>query len=62
MGLLRSPRYGRVAFAVLNHGVPVPAARAKQDAFVRALIDAVAAEPWPYESPTRPTYTLAQVE
>ena len=62
VGLLRSPRYGRVAFAVLNHGLPVPAARAKQDAFVRALIDAVGAEPWPYESPTRPTYTLARVE
>jgi len=62
VGLLRSPRYGRVAFAVLNHGVPVPAARAKQDAFVRALIDAVGAKPWPYATPTRPTYTLAQVE
>ena len=62
VGLLRSPRYGTVAFAVLNHGVAVPAARAKQDAFVRALIDAVGAEPWPYDSPTRPAYTLALVE
>ncbi len=62
MGLLRSPRYGTVAFAVLNHGVPVPSARARQDAFVRALIDAVSAEPWPYETPTRPAYTLAIVE
>jgi serine-type D-Ala-D-Ala carboxypeptidase/endopeptidase (penicillin-binding protein 4) len=62
VGLLRSPRYGVVAFAVLNAGVPVPEARAKQDAFVRALIEAVAAEPWPYETPTRPVYTLAIVE
>jgi hypothetical protein len=42
--------------------VAVPAARAKQDAFVRALIEAVGAEPWPYDSPTRPAYTLAIVE
>ena len=62
VGLLRTRRYGTVAFAVLNAGVPVPAARAKQDAFVRALIEAVDAEPWPYETPTRPAYTLAVVE
>jgi D-alanyl-D-alanine carboxypeptidase/D-alanyl-D-alanine-endopeptidase (penicillin-binding protein 4) len=61
-GLLRSPRYGTVAFAVLNHGVPVPQARKKQDAFVRALIEAVGAEPWPYETATRPAYTLALVD
>ena len=59
---LRSSRYGIVAFGVLNAGVPVPEARARQDAFVRALIDAVGAEPWPYETPTRPAYTLAIVE
>ena len=62
VGLLRSSRYGIVAFGVLNAGVPVPEARARQDAFVRALIDAVGAEPWPYETPTRPVYTLAIVE
>jgi len=62
VGVLRSPRYGTVAFGVLNHGVPVPEARAKQDAFVRALIEAVGAEPWPYETPTRPVYTLALVD
>jgi D-alanyl-D-alanine carboxypeptidase/D-alanyl-D-alanine-endopeptidase (penicillin-binding protein 4) len=62
VGLVRSRRYGVVAFAVLNHDVPVPEARKRQDAFVRALLDAVDAEPWPYETPTRPTYTLADVE
>ncbi len=62
VGLIRSRRYGVVAFAVLNHGVPVPEARKRQDAFVRALLEAVDAEPWPYETPTRPTYTLATVE
>jgi D-alanyl-D-alanine carboxypeptidase/D-alanyl-D-alanine-endopeptidase (penicillin-binding protein 4) len=34
VGLLRSPRYGTVAFGVLNTASPVPQARAKQDAFV----------------------------
>lgn len=62
VGLLRSRRYGTVAFAVLNHDVPVPEARTRQDAFVEALIEAVDAEPWPYETPTRPAYTLAVVE
>jgi hypothetical protein len=51
-----------VAFAVLNHGVAVPEARRWQDAFVRALIEAVDAEPWPYDEPTRPAYMLALVE
>jgi D-alanyl-D-alanine carboxypeptidase/D-alanyl-D-alanine-endopeptidase (penicillin-binding protein 4) len=62
VGLLRSSRYGVVAFGILNAGVPVPEARKKQDAFVRALIEAIGAEPWPYETPTRPAYTLAIVE
>jgi D-alanyl-D-alanine carboxypeptidase/D-alanyl-D-alanine-endopeptidase (penicillin-binding protein 4) len=62
VGLLRSPSRGTVAFAVLNHGVAVPEARRWQDAFVRALIEAVDAEPWPYDEPTRPAYMLALVE
>ncbi len=62
VGLVRSRRYGVVAFAVLNHGVPVPDARKRQDAFVHALLAAVDAEPWPYETATRPTYTLATIE
>jgi D-alanyl-D-alanine carboxypeptidase/D-alanyl-D-alanine-endopeptidase (penicillin-binding protein 4) len=48
VGMLRSGKYGRVAFAILNSGVPVPEARRRQDAFLRALIDATAAEPWNY--------------
>ncbi len=61
-GILRSRRYGTVAFAVLDHNVPVPDARARQDAFVRALIDATDAEAWPYDTPMRPTYLEAIVE
>jgi D-alanyl-D-alanine carboxypeptidase len=61
-GLLRTQRYGVVAFAVLNHGVAVPAARARQDAFVRALADATDAEPWPYAVAARPAYDESTVE
>jgi D-alanyl-D-alanine carboxypeptidase/D-alanyl-D-alanine-endopeptidase (penicillin-binding protein 4) len=48
VGMLRSGKYGPVAFAILNSGVPVPEARRRQDAFLRALMDATAAEPWNY--------------
>jgi serine-type D-Ala-D-Ala carboxypeptidase/endopeptidase (penicillin-binding protein 4) len=61
-GLVRSRTHGTVAFAVLNSWLPVPEARKRQDAFVRALLAAVDAEPWPYEHPTRPTYTLAAID
>jgi len=60
-GALRTRRFGTVRFAVLNHGVPVPDARARQDAFVRGLIEAGEAEPWPYTTPTRPDYLSASV-
>jgi D-alanyl-D-alanine carboxypeptidase/D-alanyl-D-alanine-endopeptidase (penicillin-binding protein 4) len=62
VGALRTPDRGVVRFAVLNRGVPVPDARARQDAFVRALAGAVGALPWPYAEATRPAYLTAQVE
>jgi len=61
-GLVRSRRYGTVAFAVLNHGVAVPEARKRQDAFVRDLLAAVDAEPWEYGEAARPIYAEAIVE
>jgi D-alanyl-D-alanine carboxypeptidase/D-alanyl-D-alanine-endopeptidase (penicillin-binding protein 4) len=60
-GALRTPRYGVVLFAVLNHGVAVPEARARQDAFVRALVAATAAEPWSYTTPMASPYLEAEV-
>ena len=48
VGVLRTRRHGRVRFAVLNSWVPVPEARCRQDAFVRALLAAAGAEPWPW--------------
>ena len=61
-GVLRTPKYGHVAFAVLNSWVPVPEARQRQDAFLRALIDATDAEPWDYVRDDRPIHAEASVE
>lgn len=60
-GALRTPRQGVVMFAVLNHGVAVPEARARQDAFVRALVAATEAQPWPYTTPMSAPYLEAEV-
>jgi D-alanyl-D-alanine carboxypeptidase/D-alanyl-D-alanine-endopeptidase (penicillin-binding protein 4) len=48
VGVLHTQKYGDVAFAILNSWVPVPEARRRQDAFLRALIEATDAKPWPY--------------
>ncbi|HWP65318.1 MAG TPA: D-alanyl-D-alanine carboxypeptidase [Candidatus Limnocylindria bacterium] len=37
-GVVYTERWGRVTFAILDRGVPVPEARSRQDAFVRALV------------------------
>lgn len=60
-GAYRSPSRGLVYFAVLNRGVPVPQARARQDAFVRSLLEAVPGEPWPTVRDDAPAFTRASV-
>ena len=62
IGVLRTQRYGTVRFAVLNHGVPVPDARARQDAFVRALAAETGAAAWPYATRATPPYLETLVE
>lgn len=62
VGMLRTREHGQVAFAVLNSWVPVPEARQRQDAFVRALIDTTQAEPWDYVPEHKPIFAEAQVE
>jgi len=62
VGVLRTPRHGRVRFAILNAWVPVPEARRRQDAFVRALIAAEDAQPWPYVPDPRPPVSAATVD
>jgi len=59
-GALRTPG-GLVYFAVLNHGVPIPAARKRQDAFVRVLLGALGAQPWAYVRDEAPAFTRAQI-
>jgi D-alanyl-D-alanine carboxypeptidase/D-alanyl-D-alanine-endopeptidase (penicillin-binding protein 4) len=60
-GVLRTRKYGDVAFAVLNSWLPVPEARRRQDAFLRALIDATGAEPWAYVPDEKPISEEASV-
>lgn len=61
-GVLRTPEHGEVAFAVLNSWVPVAEARQRQDAFLRSLIEALAAQPWDYVANDRPLFRAAWVE
>jgi D-alanyl-D-alanine carboxypeptidase/D-alanyl-D-alanine-endopeptidase (penicillin-binding protein 4) len=61
-GVLRTARYGDVAFAVLNSWVPVPEARRRQDVFLRALIDATQAKPWDHAPSEKPVFTGAIVK
>lgn len=62
VGVLRTAKYGDVAFAVLNSWVPVPEARSRQDRFLRALIDAAGgAKPWDYTPTGKPIYSGATV-
>jgi D-alanyl-D-alanine carboxypeptidase/D-alanyl-D-alanine-endopeptidase (penicillin-binding protein 4) len=61
-GVLRTRRYGEVAFAVLNRGVPVPEAQRRQNAFVTALIEATGAVPWDYRGVPLPTFAEAQLD
>jgi D-alanyl-D-alanine carboxypeptidase/D-alanyl-D-alanine-endopeptidase (penicillin-binding protein 4) len=62
VGVLRTAKYGDVAFAVLNSWVPVPEARRRQDKFLRALIDATGAKPWDYAPGGKPIFAGATVK
>jgi D-alanyl-D-alanine carboxypeptidase/D-alanyl-D-alanine-endopeptidase (penicillin-binding protein 4) len=62
VGVLRTDKYGDVAFAVLNNGLAVPEARRRQDMFLRALIDGTRAKAWNYVSREKPIFTEATVD
>jgi D-alanyl-D-alanine carboxypeptidase/D-alanyl-D-alanine-endopeptidase (penicillin-binding protein 4) len=62
VGVLRTGKYGHVAFAVLNSWLAVPEARHLQDVFLRALIDATNAKPWDYVSGEKPIFSEAIVD
>ncbi|HEY0342716.1 MAG TPA: D-alanyl-D-alanine carboxypeptidase [Steroidobacteraceae bacterium] len=61
IGAIPTTDRGTVYFAILNHGVPVPQARLRQDRFVRALLVRLQTVPWNYQRDMRPAITRAQV-
>ena len=62
VGAVSTTDHGTVYFAILNHGVPVPEARRRQDLFVRALLTHLRTQPWPYSLDQRPAIARATVE
>jgi D-alanyl-D-alanine carboxypeptidase/D-alanyl-D-alanine-endopeptidase (penicillin-binding protein 4) len=61
IGAINTTNLGTVYFAILNHDVPVPTARRRQDRFVRAVLAQLPTIPWKYERDPRPAITRAQV-
>ncbi len=61
VGAISTSDRGTVYFAILNHGVPVPEARRRQDRFVRALLAHLKSIPWSYERDARPAIARAEV-
>jgi serine-type D-Ala-D-Ala carboxypeptidase/endopeptidase (penicillin-binding protein 4) len=60
IGALRTADRGTVYFAILDHGIPVPQARRRQDRFVRLLLQRLHPLPWNYQRDARPA--IARVE
>jgi len=61
IGAIPTTDRGTVYFAILNHGVPVPQARQRQDRFVRALLAQLSTVPWKYVRDARPAVARAEV-
>ena len=61
-GVVRTERWGRVTFAILNRGLDVPTAHERQDRFVEALLREGGAIPWDYRRNPAPAFTQASVE
>jgi D-alanyl-D-alanine carboxypeptidase/D-alanyl-D-alanine-endopeptidase (penicillin-binding protein 4) len=61
IGAVPTSDRGTVYFAILNHGVPVPVARQRQDRFVSALLARLHSLPWPYQPDARPAIARAQL-
>ncbi len=61
VGAIPTRDRGTVYFAILDHGVPVPAARRRQDRFVHALLMHLNSVPWKYQRDERPAVARAQV-
>lgn len=61
VGAISTSDQGTVYFAILNHGVPVPEARRRQDRFVRSLLEHLHSVPWNYQRDVRPAIARAEV-
>lgn len=61
IGAISTSDRGTVYFAILDHGVPVPVARGRQDRFVSALLARFHAQPWDYLHDARPAVARAQL-
>ena len=59
IGAIATSDRGTVYFAILNHNVPVPEARRRQDRFVRALLAHFRTVPWNYIPDARPAVARA---
>lgn len=61
IGAIRTRHQGEVYFAILDHGVPVPDARRRQDAFVRVLLAHLDSLPWAHRADALPAIARAQL-
>jgi len=61
IGAVSTTDRGTVYFAILNHNVPVPQARKRQDLFVRALLAQLPTVAWKYARDPRPAINRAEV-
>jgi D-alanyl-D-alanine carboxypeptidase/D-alanyl-D-alanine-endopeptidase (penicillin-binding protein 4) len=62
IGAIATNERGTVYFAILNHDVPVPIARQRQDRFVRALLAQFHTSAWNYAPDLRPAVARATAE
>ncbi len=61
IGALQTRDQGTVYFAILDHGVPVPEARRRQDRFVRMLLAQLPTLPWPHAAEVQPAIARAEL-
>ena len=61
VGAIPTSDRGVVYFAILNHGVPVPEARRRQDRFVRALLRELHSLTWDYHPDAQSAIARAEV-
>jgi D-alanyl-D-alanine carboxypeptidase/D-alanyl-D-alanine-endopeptidase (penicillin-binding protein 4) len=62
IGAISTHDRGTVYFAILNHGIPVPEARRRQDRFVRVLLSNLHTQAWTYERDARPAIARATAQ